>query len=600
MAVSNTPRFGLKKYSAGGDPHPTRDEHNAMIEAIETQAARYAGGATASRPAPGKGGTFYRDTEAARVYLDDGAGWVDISTNGGGGAGAPVAVGGAGSEGTSDRGARADHTHALALATAAVSGAMSSADKSKLDGATAAATAGRLVVRDAAGRVAVAAPSAAGDAATKGYVDTETGKRALSAHTHSADDVVSGVLDPARLPSATTATPGALSAADKAKLDAATAAATPNTLVMLDGAGRTQVAAPSASADTANKGYVDQQVNTRAPSVHTHAWADVTGKPSTFAPSAHGHSWGEISGTPATYAPSAHSHGWAEITGKPTTFSPTAHTHLWADLTDAPSTFPPSAHSHSAADITSGVLAVARLPLATQSAAGAMSAADKDKLDSATNGAWASTLVMRDTGGRFNSQRPTAADHVATKDFCDDNTNTRATWSEFDKRITRGGAYTHIKSPDGGTIFALNDSGTIGSSNIYNTNAATGSYRALWINSSGVMGYNLSSRKFKTNERDYDVPLSLLETVRPKWYNLKSDVEELGDAAPDRVNFIAEDLHDAGLSEYVDYEGGTGLREDAQTINEQLMVNALWSICRQQQEQIVALTDAVRGLGGAV
>lgn len=38
--------------------------------------------------------------------------------------------------------------------------------------ATAAATASRMVVRDAAGRAAFAAPSASGDAATKGYVDT--------------------------------------------------------------------------------------------------------------------------------------------------------------------------------------------------------------------------------------------------------------------------------------------------------------------------------------------------------------------------------------------------------------------------------------------
>lgn len=45
--------------------------------------------------------------------------------------------------------------------------------------ATAAATADRLVLRDAAGRAAYAAPSAAGDAATKGYVDTLTRTRLI-------------------------------------------------------------------------------------------------------------------------------------------------------------------------------------------------------------------------------------------------------------------------------------------------------------------------------------------------------------------------------------------------------------------------------------
>ena len=43
---------------------------------------------------------------------------------------------------------------------------------------------------------------------------------------------------------------------------------------------------------------------------------------------------------------SAHSHAYADITNKPTTFAPSAHSHAYADITNKPTTFAPSAHSH--------------------------------------------------------------------------------------------------------------------------------------------------------------------------------------------------------------------------------------------------------------
>lgn len=56
---------------------------------------------------------------------------------------------------------------------------------------------------------------------------------------------------------ATPTADGLMPKADKAKLNAATAAATANTLVLLDGSGRAKVANPAAAADIANKQYVD-------------------------------------------------------------------------------------------------------------------------------------------------------------------------------------------------------------------------------------------------------------------------------------------------------------------------------------------------------
>lgn len=82
-------------------------------------------------------------------------------------------VGASASVGTSLDAARGDHVHAMpGLATAGAAGFMPNTDKSKLDNATAAPTVSTLVMRDAAGRFQAVDPSASGDVATKGYVDT--------------------------------------------------------------------------------------------------------------------------------------------------------------------------------------------------------------------------------------------------------------------------------------------------------------------------------------------------------------------------------------------------------------------------------------------
>jgi hypothetical protein len=172
MAITPTLRFLLKQYGSGGDPHPNRTEFNAMIDAIENNAAMFAQGITSARPGAGKRGRFYWDETVSRLYYDNGANWKDANPNGGGGAGLALAIGGAGSEGVSDRAARADHTHPLPLATSAAPGAMSAADKAKLDAGTDVATANALARRDANGRISVNTPTAAAHAATKGYADS--------------------------------------------------------------------------------------------------------------------------------------------------------------------------------------------------------------------------------------------------------------------------------------------------------------------------------------------------------------------------------------------------------------------------------------------
>ncbi|QKY78975.1 hypothetical protein Jinkies_27 [Arthrobacter phage Jinkies] len=173
MTVIDTVRFLLKKYTSGGDPHPTRVEFNTMIDTIENNAAMYSQGITDAKPAAGKIGRFFFDTTAGvkRLWWDDGAGWNDLNPNGGGGGGAKVTPGVNGIEGTSARAARADHTHRLDLATNAAHGAMSATDKALLDTNTSAATGNALARRDANGRLSANTPTDPAHVVTKAYAD---------------------------------------------------------------------------------------------------------------------------------------------------------------------------------------------------------------------------------------------------------------------------------------------------------------------------------------------------------------------------------------------------------------------------------------------
>ncbi|AOZ64692.1 minor tail protein [Arthrobacter phage Chocolat] len=638
MAVSTTPRFGVETYSAGTDPHPGRTKFNERMLAFEALAAIATQGATGSRPSAGKGRAFYWDTTVDRLYFDNGTAWKEVTTNGAGGPGAAIVPGAAAVEGTSSRSARADHTHSLPLATAAVNGAMAAADKAKLDAASAAPTPNTLVMLDANGRTQVAAPSAGGDTTNKTYVDAQVATRATTAHSHAAADISSGVLAAARLPASTSAAAGSMSAADKAKLDAASAAATPSTLVLLDGNGRAAVANPSLAGEIANKGYVDTQVATRATTAHTHAWADITsGVPTTFTPAAHVHAAADVSSgvfaaarlpaatgaaqgamsaadktkldgatalaTPSTLvmldaagrAAVAAPSGGGDIAnktyvdGQVATKANTTHTHTWGQITGAPATYAPSAHTHDWFDLTG-------VPTASRTQSGVMSASAYALLYDATAAYATSNIVMRDANGNIEINRPVQDIDGANKLYVDDQMNAakagKLDVSVFTAAISTSASARAIRSPNLGSYMTFYDNGVVESPAIYNTNAASGSgFRAVWVNNTGGLGYNLSSEKFKTNIQPYEVPLEVLDKIEPKRFQYKENVAEMGEDAPFRVNFIAEDLHDAGLTEYVSYDENGTERENCQTINESLMVNALWSFAQQQQSQIKAMQN---------
>lgn len=187
MAVTNTPRFSLPQWSAGTDPYPGRVGFNEIHQLLENQAAVvYPSGAIANRPRSGTFGRFYLATDqgsGGRLYYDGGSGWIEINTNGGGGAGMPVVIGGVGAEGSSDRSARADHTHALPMATTTTHGALASQHYEMLATATPSIVANTLARRGGTGQLSVAGPSHPDHAVNKRYVDDTAGTYLAEANT---------------------------------------------------------------------------------------------------------------------------------------------------------------------------------------------------------------------------------------------------------------------------------------------------------------------------------------------------------------------------------------------------------------------------------
>jgi len=564
MAVTTTPRLGLKQYSSGADPHPTRTEFNAQQTQLETLVALAAQGTLAERPTAAKWGRLYFATDNSRIYWDTGSAWVEVSNVGGGGAGSSVVVGGAGAEGTSNRAARADHTHSLPLATSSVSGAMSAADKATLDGAKVAAVSGSLVVRDSAGRAQFGSPAASGDAANKSYVDAQVQTRAAAshthgwaditgkpstfdpsahrhdwseidnapstmtpgAHTHNASDINAGTLNAARLPLASSSSAGAMSSALFNDIAAATSLATAGALVRRDSSSRIAVSSPSAATDAANKGYVDAQIDTRAAASHSHTWSSITDKPSTF-------------------APSQHTHDWSEVTGKPS---------------------------------------------------GLTSASSSDVPD---------TLVLRNYYGNFSVASPGAGSHAANKEYVDSKVASldQLTYSNGDHwRVTSGyvgywggsgwkfavdrvtgeiyigtipwGSVTgkpalnnHTHSAGDITSGVLRYGSVRGTEGVHDyavSGSVPGTSYAVWVDGQGKFGRNTSSIRYKGAVEDADVNVDGVLALRPRTYIRRDEDGNLPENAPREFGMIAEEV-DELLPDIVirDSEGRVdGLRYD--------------------------------------
>jgi hypothetical protein len=119
----------------------------------------------ASDPSTGnfEGRLIYNSTEKTIKYYD-GTGWKKAIVS--------VETGGSASAALTINESNGSITITPNLATSSNAGVMSTSDKSKLDDATADATASKLVIRDASGNFKAATPTDSAHVATKGYVDS--------------------------------------------------------------------------------------------------------------------------------------------------------------------------------------------------------------------------------------------------------------------------------------------------------------------------------------------------------------------------------------------------------------------------------------------
>ncbi|MDZ5076723.1 pyocin knob domain-containing protein [Nesterenkonia sp. HG001] len=399
MAIEETDRLGLPTYTSGTDAHPIREDFNARMQLLDQLAAIVEEGPHEDRGLPQTWGRFWLSTDTRDLYFDRGNEWVLVARIGGGGAGQDVTVSSSPSEGSSDRAARADHTHRLPLATSSAHGAMSSADKSLIDQASNVSYPNRLVRRDSSGRINVPDPSLTPHATNKAYVDDQVATRAASSHTHSASDVSSGVLHHNRIPAATSSTQGAISATHFSMLNDAHWDGGDGTLVRRSSPNRRiRIGDPGSADDATTKRYVDQQIGD---------------------------------------------------------------------------------HSHSGTDITSGTVPAARLPAATQSTQGAMSAADKEKLDLARADAIGGRLVLRLSGGQASFADPVANLHAANKQYVDAATSTGSVVN-FRGNLTSS---THLDTVTGQGEYTTTGTSTVHPDNGYPIDGEAG---VLSVRSSGL------------------------------------------------------------------------------------------------------------------
>ena len=211
-------RVSLPQWSEGSDPRPDRAKTNAIHQAIENQMViDVPAGLLKNRPVQGTRGRLFCATDQGsdgRVYYDNGTTWVALNTTGGGGPGLPIVINGAGAEGSSVQSARADHTHAIPLATKDNAGAMPSQWAQLCGDATSAATPNTAAIRDSGGRLIASKPTSAQHVATYDWVNTDAGSTWLD----------------------------------------------PFTLARRDSAGRVNTASPTSPTHAATKDYVDNRI----------------------------------------------------------------------------------------------------------------------------------------------------------------------------------------------------------------------------------------------------------------------------------------------------------------------------------------------------
>ena len=120
--------------------------------------------------------------------------------------------------------------------------------------------------------------------------------------------------------------------------------------------------------------------------------------------------------------------------------------------------------------------------------------------------------------------------------------------------------------------------------------------RIMYVASNGTYNCATSSERYKQDISPYTVNLDSFFNLEPVSFRYKKAVEEVGDAAETAHGFIAEQAHEAGMTEFVDYEldeHGNPRPDNFRYID---FTAAMYSVVKHQQDTINDLTARLEAL----
>ena len=129
--------------------------------------------------------------------------------------------------------------------------------------------------------------------------------------------------------------------------------------------------------------------------------------------------------------------------------------------------------------------------------------------------------------------------------------------AEIDQKIQT--VEQHARTWNWGVLPPAN--GGTGTGNAYENLLTVGPWRAAWVLGNGTIGTAQSIREVKTNIYDADEFISVDALRQVKWqiFMMKDDVNQHLDDAQPMVGMIADDLDDAGLGFFCEYDGDGSL-----------------------------------------
>lgn len=138
------------------------------------------------------------------------------------------------------------------------------------------------------------------------------------------------------------------------------------------------------------------------------------------------------------------------------------------------------------------------------------------------------------------------------------------------------------------------DRGGTGTVNAYENLFTVGPWRAAWVLHDGTVGTAQSIREVKTNICDADefIPVDALRRVKWQVFTMKDDENQHLDDAQPMVGMIADDLDEAGLGFFCEYDDNDSLVG----INYPMLGVAALRLAQQAMDEVDRLKSEIAGV----